>query len=114
VVGGRHHLFVFADGGLLIDSHHEWNAWSIDVAVQQPYFLAKLPQGAGEVDGEGGLADAAFAAGDGDDSLNAGNFVRLIPGALGRCGLGSGLQFHLDVDGFHGRATISGPLRFQP
>jgi hypothetical protein len=49
--------------------------------------VAELDEREGEVDGDGGLADAAFAAGDGDEIFYAWDGVAL--------GLGHGCWWHL-------------------
>ena len=46
--------------------------------------MAELGERDGEVDGDGGLADAAFAGADGDDVLDAGEALRALVG-LGAC-----------------------------
>ena len=89
VVLGRDELFVFADGGFFVDAHHERDAGAVDVAVEQADAGAKLFEGAGEIDRDGGFADAAFAAGDGDDVADAGHAVLLGKG-VGRAGGGAG------------------------
>ncbi len=60
------------------DAHHERDGGAVDVAIEEAYtaILAdELGKGAGEVGGEGAFADAAFAAGDGEDVANAIDFA---------------------------------------
>ena len=77
VVCGRNQLFIGADRRALLDAHHQRNARPVDVAIEQADARAEMLERAGEVHRAGGFADAAFAAGDGDDAFDAGNFVRL-------------------------------------
>ena len=60
---------------------------------------AEALEGAGQVNRAGGFTDAAFAAGDSDDAVDAGHSVLLGQRAL-RAGSGwlARGHFHLDVD----------------
>ena len=68
-------LLLRADGRTFVNAHHQRNARPVNVAIQQADLRAEMLQRAGEVGGHGGLADAALAAGDGDDALDAGNLA---------------------------------------
>src|SRR5439155_27320308 len=76
------------------DANHQGDAWAVDSAVQQANLSTQMFQGAGKVDRTGGLADAAFAAGDSNDSINARDFVLVRPGALRS---GSGREADVDM-----------------
>ena len=65
----RHQPFVGADGRPLIDAHHQRNARTVNIAIQQAHPGAEMPQGAGQIGRAGGFAHAALAAGHGDDAL---------------------------------------------
>ncbi len=61
-------------GGMLIDdaldAHHDRRTRAVDVGVHEADASAPLLQGQGEVGGDGRLAHAALAAGDGDEVLD--------------------------------------------
>jgi len=67
-------------------------------------------EGAGEVDGGGAFADAAFAAGDGDDAFDAGNFVLVGPGCGGRGGSSAGGVANFDMGAFDAGNRAKGLL----
>ena len=54
-----------------LEAHHRRDVGAGDVGVQQADLGAVLGQGDGEVDRDGGFADAALVGGDGDDVLYA-------------------------------------------
>ena len=58
------------------DAHHDRHAGAVNVGVQQADARTGLRQGEGEVGGHGRFADAALAAGDGDErcECSAGRF----------------------------------------
>jgi hypothetical protein len=87
------------DLGPTLDAHHERDAGTVDIAIHQAHAAGAafarehLGERAGEVDGKGALADAAFARGDGDgvfDRLGCGTVAREIAavGGGGRGGFG--------------------------
>ena len=108
---GRNEAFVGADGRLFMDAHHQRNARPVNVAVQQADFRAEMRQRAGEIGGAGGFADAALAAGDGDDALHAGNLV-LIRKWICRRGLAGGGLAHFDVNVIHAGQSFQNALAF--
>jgi len=65
-------LIVGQDGGLAGGAEHEGDIGSVDVGVNEAGAMAEFGEGDGEVDGEGGFADAAFAGSDGNDGFDAG------------------------------------------
>ena len=65
-------IWLLADAGLLGRAHHERDVGAVDVGVDEADALAELRERDGEVDGEGGFADAAFAGTDGDDGFDSG------------------------------------------
>ena len=69
-------LVVRADHGLLRRAHHRGDIGAVDVCVDQADALAQLGEGDGEVDGDGGFADAAFAGTNSDDLGDAGQSHR--------------------------------------
>src|SRR6185436_9515302 len=81
VIRRRNEFFIRVNGGLFVNAHHERDAWAVDVTIEQADAGAEMPQTARDVHGCGALADAAFAAGDGNDVLDAGNFVLIGPRA---------------------------------
>ena len=110
-VVGRENAVV-ADGGLAFDAQELGDGGAIKIGIEHADAQALGLQRQGDIDGGGGLADAALARADGDDVLDAGNggFGRRTGAALGR-GLtgGRGLvggQRHHDLaaggDGFGG------------
>ncbi len=60
-------------------AHHQRNAWPVDIAVQQPDLVPQMLQRAGEVDRQRRFADAALAAGHGNDLLDAVGALRTLP-----------------------------------
>ena len=60
---------------LLESAEHDGDVGAVDVGVHEADFVAQLDEGESEVDGDGGFADAAFAAGDGDEILYAGDWM---------------------------------------
>jgi hypothetical protein len=84
-MGRRHQALGGADSRFVVDAHHQRNARPVNIAIQQTDFRAEMRERAGEVHRAGGFADAALAAGDGDDALHAGNFI-LIRKWIGRRG----------------------------
>ena len=46
---------------------------TVEIAIAEADFEALFGEGEGEVGGDGGLSDAAFAGGDGDDFFDAGD-----------------------------------------
>ena len=62
-----------------MDAHHQRNARAVNIAIQQTDSRAEMLQRAGEIDRGGGFADAALAAGDGDDAFDAGHAVLILP-----------------------------------
>jgi len=59
----------------LIGAEHDGNVWTVNVSVDQANFVAELDEGEREIYGDGGFADAAFAAGDGDEIFYAGDWL---------------------------------------
>ena len=53
-------------GGQLLHAQHGRDVRAVDIGVQQADARAALRQGHGNVDGDGGFADAALARADGD------------------------------------------------
>lgn len=99
MAGGWDEFFIFADGGTFSDAHHERDAGSVDIAIEQADPGTEVSEAACEVDGAGGFADAAFAACDGDQALDTGNTGLVAPRRLRLCAGSSGrlFQFHHDV-----------------
>ncbi len=75
-------LVVGEDAGLLRSAHHERDVGAVDVGVDEADAMAELSERDGEVDGEGGFADAALAGSDGDDGFDSGE-----RGGGRRCGV---------------------------
>ena len=67
----------------LARAEHQGNVGAVDVGVEQPDFVAHARERDGEIDGQRGLADAAFAGPDGDDAVDAGQGLRLGHGLPG-------------------------------
>ena len=65
-----------ADLGLLGRAHHERNIGAVDVGVDEADALSEPGEGNGQVDGDGGFADAALAGTDCDDLGDAGQCDR--------------------------------------
>ena len=61
---------------LRLHAEHDRHVGSVDVAVDDADAAAALRERDGEVDGDGRLADAAFAGADRDDVLHAGQRLR--------------------------------------
>ena len=97
-----------ADGRFLVNAHHQRNAWPVNVAIQQTDFRAEMLQRAGEIRGTGGFADAAFAAGDGDDAFTPG--ILFWPRAPAPVSAGGGLP-HFDVNVVHAGKAFSRHVR---
>ncbi len=70
VIGRRHKAFGFVDGWFFVNTHHQRNAWAVNIAIQQTHLCAEMCQRAREIHGASGFADAALAAGDGDDAFS--------------------------------------------
>ena len=75
--------------GLRVDAQHQGNVGAVNVGVEQADFVSQLGQNDREIDGERGLAHAAFAGTDGDDGAHTGQRLRgwrllLLSGAWGR------------------------------
>ena len=83
-----------------MNAHHQRNARPVNIAIQQADFRAELRERAGEVCRAGGFADAAFAAGDGEDALHAGHAFLIGKRTGGRGGAGGRLA-HFDVNVVH-------------
>ena len=65
-------LDAIAEGvGGVVDVHHAGDIGAVDVGVEKADLVAEAGDGDGEVDGDGGFADAAFAGTDGDEVLDA-------------------------------------------
>jgi len=63
---------VFADDAWLgCRPEHGGDVGAVDVGVDEADLVAELGKRDGEVDGDGGLADTAFAGADGDDVFNS-------------------------------------------
>ncbi len=73
--------------GLLQGAEHDGHVGAVDVSVHEADFVAELDECKREIDGDGGFADAAFAAGDGDEIFYARNGMAF--------GLGHGCWRHL-------------------
>jgi hypothetical protein len=56
----------------LRSAHHERDVGAVDVGVDEADAMAELSERDGEVDGEGGFADAALAGSDGNDGFDSG------------------------------------------
>src|SRR6266404_681766 len=56
---------------LLRRAQHNWHVRPVHVGVEQTNLVAELRQSQCEIHGDGGLADAAFAAGYGDEIFYA-------------------------------------------
>ena len=97
VIGRRHEALGGVDGRAFVNAHHQRNARPVNVAIQQADFRAEMFQRAGQICGTGGFADAALAAGDGDDALDAGN-LGLVGERLAGRGLAGGRLLHFDVN----------------
>ena len=65
-------LIVGADHRLLGRAHHGGDVGAVDIGVDEADALAELGESNGEIDGDGGFADSAFAGTDGDDFGDAG------------------------------------------
>src|SRR5439155_4942737 len=69
-------------GDIDLEAEHHRDAGAVDVGVHQAHAPALHVQGQGEVGGHGRFADAALAAGDGDEVFDVGQLD------LGRTGGG--------------------------
>ena len=69
-------MVVVEDGGLARGAEHDGHVGAVDVGIDEADVVAELCERDGEIDGEGGFADAAFAGADGDDVLDAGEGLR--------------------------------------
>ena len=58
---------------MLGGAEHDGDVGAVDVGVEEADGGAHALEGDGEIDSDGGLADAAFAAGDSDEILDAGD-----------------------------------------
>ena len=92
-----------------MNTHHQRDARPVNVAIQQTDFRAEMFQRAGEIHRAGGFADAALAAGDGDDALHAGNFC-LVRKRFAGLGLAGGRLAHFDVNVVHAGKIFQDPL----
>ena len=99
VIGRRHEALGLVDGRFFVNAHHQRNARPVNVAIQQTDFRAEMRERAGEIRRASRFANATLAAGDGDDSFYAGNFI-LIRKRTGGRGTGGRLA-HFDVNLFH-------------
>ena len=109
----RHQLVVaLGDGRALVDAHHQWDAWPVNVAVEQADFFAALGQGAGQVRRDGGLANATLAAGHGDDACDAGCLLRPLAwsGCAGLRLTASRRLLYLNVSDAHAVDRLEGVL----
>src|SRR6266496_5314697 len=73
---------------LTAGAQHERDVWPVHVGIEQSHLISQLGQRDSQVDGYGGLADAALAGTDGDDRVNAGNRLgrwRLLTGRMCMC-----------------------------
>jgi hypothetical protein len=95
----RNHLFIDAQGWPLFYPHHQRNARSINIAVQQTDTSAQQRQAACQIHRGRGFADAALAAGHGDNPFDAGQFI--LTGR--RAFRGGSLLADFDVDGIDAR-----------
>lgn len=75
--------------------HHRRQAWPVHVRVEDADRGALFPQAEGEIDGDGGLADAAFAATDSQDLVDTRQASRPLGLLLLGCFF---LWRHLDFD----------------
>src|SRR5262249_8434812 len=69
---------LLAHGGerLFSGAEHDGDVWAVDVGIQQADLMAEFREGERESHGDGRLPDAAFAGGDGNEILDAGNGLR--------------------------------------
>ena len=65
-------LVISANTGRLRRAHHQWDIGSVDIGVDEADAVAELGKRDGEVDSDGGFADAAFAGSDGNNFRYAG------------------------------------------
>ena len=72
--------------GSSLRAEHDGHVGAVDVGVEQADFVAEFREREREIDGDGGFADAAFAAGDRDEIFYAGD--RLASGSCWACGAG--------------------------
>ncbi len=72
------HQVLANDAWLACRAEHGGNVRSVDVGVDEADAVAELGERNGEVDGNGGLADAALAGADGYDVLDAGKSLRAL------------------------------------
>ncbi len=71
----RDQLAVLEDR-LGVEAQHARRGRPIDIGVEQAHAQSKSRESAGEVHRDGGLADAALAAGDRDDAAHVGELLR--------------------------------------
>src|SRR5213080_2472581 len=76
---GRDQASAFNRPRLVLDAEHPGDARAVDVGVEEAGALAEARERQGEVGGDGRLADAALAAGDGEHAPDAGNRLRSPP-----------------------------------
>ena len=74
------HQRVAVAAWLFGDAQQARQRGAVDIGIQQSDFQAQPRQRQRQVDRDGGLADAAFAAGHRDDVLDAGNAGRTLAG----------------------------------
>ena len=101
MIGRRHHFLLLADGRALLDSHHQRDAWSIDVTIQQTDTSTELIQGTRQINGKRRFTYPTFAAGHGDYSADARDLVLLCPGTRCARRSGSPLMLHCHIGFFH-------------
>src|SRR5688572_9163162 len=68
-------------------AHHHGNVRAVDIRIEQPDLSSSQGHGYGEINGNSGFADSAFAAADGDDVFDAGNEVVFPVTGLGFSGM---------------------------
>src|SRR5271154_3258523 len=71
---------------LFIGAEHEWDVGTIDIAVEQSYFVTHLSQSDGQIDGKSRLADSALTGTDGDNGIDTRKRLRrglLLAGMMG-------------------------------
>src|SRR6476661_3402074 len=95
IICRRHQFLVWTDGGLFVNAHHERNARSIDIAIEQTNAGAEMPQTTRDVHRRSAFTHAAFAAGHRDNAFYSGNFILVRPW-IRRAGSGSPGASHID------------------
>ena len=92
-VHGREKLLLLVDfNGCLLNTEQIGHARAVNVHIKDANLVAKLGHGAGNIDSDGALADAAFAAHDEnlvlDVGKSSGDFLVLLGDELARAGSG--------------------------